>query len=428
MTRKRRAATLGVAVAMVAGLAVPANALSSVSGVSSLPAIQNAFARFGGLQRAMFLTSDPAVAVGMVLTAAGADAGPALDSACVAATNTPAATHIFEGTASDQTLLCNAAPAINVLPAAAKWYRVSVGAYSAAKAVVNAASLVLTAAQLYDWLARWLEQVLPGSGGWIQALAGLSAWNPPPAPVNPGGGPPTPPPPAPTPITYRDLVLQRMLQVLPEPDADSATNTCIAQEQGLVLIGKLSAGANACQTMPIFFPGQDAGGAAIHDRDAIATHPQWAMLTYMSRADKKASGVPFQWYDRVKYRTFCKPNRDDRGTNCDEYPFYSTVEGGFAQPPTRPIDASLREVPAGENTNEGTALSVMTTDAKCAMVSQQTLYLVVPTAISIGEQADNQTGEHADNQTGEHAHMTTYAGPPSTHLCSPTSGGGVFTS
>ena len=421
MNKKRRAATLGVAVAMVAGFAVPANALNDGSGISSLPAIQNAFDRLGGLQRAMFLTDDAAIATGMVLTAAGASSGPALDAACVAATNTPAATHIFEGTASDQTLLCNAAPAINVLPNVARLYGVSVGAYSAAKAVVSAASLVLTAAQLYNWLQRWLEQVLPGAGGWIGALAGIAAWNPPPAPVDPGGGPVTPPPPpAPAPVTYRDLVFQRMLQVLPEPEANNATDTCIDEEQKLVRVGKLNAGANACQTMPIFLPGKDAGGAAEHDRKAIFKNPTWAALTYMSESDKvTVDRVARGWYNAPRFRHLCRPERKPRGVQCDEYPLYASKESGPADPPTRPIDASLEEVPAAQNTAEGTAYSSMVRDPDCQMVSQQTLFLVVPTVVRVGTVGADD-GEHE----GDHP-TAVYAGPPSTHLCSPATGGGV---
>ncbi len=221
-----------------------------------------------------------------------------------------------------------------------------------------------------------------------------------------------------------------MLQVLPEPDANTATDTCIDEEQKLVTAGKLNAGANACQTMPIFLPGVDAGGPAIHDRDAIATHPQWAILTYMSGADKQASGVIPGWYNRKAHHKFCRPERGQQKLECDEYPFYTTVEGGPAAPPVRPIDGSLREVPYLENRAEGTALSVMLRDPVCAMVSQQTLYLVVPTAIVTGEHADGvradeqADGGDADNPSGKHADMTSYAGPPSTHLCSPAAGGG----
>ena len=426
MIRLRRAATLGVAVAMVAGLAVPANALNDGSGISGLPAVQNAFDRLGGLQRAMFLTEDPAIAAGMVLTAAGASAGPALDSACVAAVNTPAATHIFQGTASDETMLCNAAPAINVLPNVARMYGVTVGAYSAAKAVVTAASLVLTAAQLYNWLQRWLEQVLPGSGGWIGALAGIAAWNPP-APTNSGGGPVTPPPPppapAPAPVTERDLVISRIFAEQPGIDpavAGKATDQCIASEKAAAMTGQ------PCTTMPILFPGFETGAAGMNDLKGILSNPSWFQLTYLSGKDKLATGVSDGWYERKQYREFCKDEpRRPRGVQCDEFPWYTTVEGGPG--------ARLEEVPILENRADGQALRNMQDDFQCQMAfsapgvrdnigSGTQRFLVVPLIVELpddhGKPPSDKDNDPDRGKAGIDKHPA-YAGPPSFHICRP---------
>jgi len=174
--------------------------------------------------------------------------------------------------------------------------------------------------------------------------------------------------------------------------------------------------------MPIFLPGRDAGTAAIHDDYAILANPQWFMLTYLSPKAKAKSGVREGWYDVKKYRAVCPKEASLRNAQCDEYPFYSTVEGGPG--------ASLWEVPAAQNEAEGRALHAMQYDSACGMATSTghlpwdfpglgtQKFLVVPTAVPAGE-----------DSTG----ATVFTGPPSTHVCGnavsmppPTGGGGSF--
>jgi hypothetical protein len=106
------------------------------------------------------------------------------------------------------------------------------------------------------------------------------------------------------------------------------------------------------------FVGADAGQAALHDAEAILQNPAWAMLTYESTEDKEATPLPRRWYNRVEYRVVCpKPRPDDQ--HCDEYPFFTSVEGGPG--------ASLKIVPEGDNVAEGIALKRMQYDRDCNM-------------------------------------------------------------
>ncbi len=75
---------------------------------------------------------------------------------------------------------------------------------------------------------------------------------------------------------------------------------------------------NSCLEDKLFFPGADAGWAAVHDRDAIAQRPEWFRLTYLGRAAKRASGVLPRWYRLKEYQKDCPPGPAARGANCDE--------------------------------------------------------------------------------------------------------------
>jgi hypothetical protein len=86
---------------------------------------------------------------------------------------------------------------------------------------------------------------------------------------------------------------------------------------------------------------------------------------------------------------------------CDEYPFYSTVEGGPG--------ASLEIVPKAENDAEGNALGAMYRDPDCGMANPGNIgsgtqtFIVLPLAVPTGMQ----------NQLGN----AVYAGPMSYHVC-----------
>jgi hypothetical protein len=157
---------------------------------------------------------------------------------------------------------------------------------------------------------------------------------------------------------------------------------------------------------PVFFPGRDAGWAAVHDAIAIAEHPEWARLTYLSTSDKKLT-VRRRWYAARGYQAYaagrCAPDPTLRGVECDEYPFYSSVEGGPG--------ASLSEVPRDHNQSEAHALNSMYQDSACRMDSGHTTYFVVPIA------TPNADADGTSPVFG--SPTTSFSGPPSMHVCPP---------
>ena len=128
-----------------------------------------------------------------------------------------------------------------------------------------------------------------------------------------------------------------------------------------------------CESMPIFAPGLiDIKEASEHDADAIASG-QPAVLHFVSSADKNSGpySLPSSWTTRVEYAN-CGPGKVPGETQCDEYPYYSTAEGGPG--------ASLRNIRKEDNSKEGGLLSYFYT--RCGLVSSAAPneYLVVPIA------------------------------------------------
>jgi hypothetical protein len=103
-----------------------------------------------------------------------------------------------------------------------------------------------------------------------------------------------------------------------------------------------------CENLAIYSPGQDVPAAEQHDFDAIGAG-QSPVLHYMNATDKAARGTSSGWYTAVQYNncglgsTPAAPN-----TECDEYPFFSTAEGGPG--------ASLRQINADDNGRQGNQL------------------------------------------------------------------------
>lgn len=91
--------------------------------------------------------------------------------------------------------------------------------------------------------------------------------------------------------------------------------------------------------------GPDHPRTTLHIAQAIASYPRWALLTYSRGRGNR------QWYNGTEE---CPNDPIVRaGKACDEYPFYTTVEGGpFAA--RRP---SLKLVPAVESQPQATNLS-----------------------------------------------------------------------
>lgn len=125
-----------------------------------------------------------------------------------------------------------------------------------------------------------------------------------------------------------------------------------------------------CETTPIFVPGGRASWgkeAAEHDLDVINGSPELAVLEYMSNANKAATGVRRGWYRSGG--TYLQPcNSVVATTDCDEYPFYSTVEGGPGAYATYG-QGVLRRIDRLDNRREGVALGTMYRDRGCDMTS-----------------------------------------------------------
>jgi hypothetical protein len=106
---------------------------------------------------------------------------------------------------------------------------------------------------------------------------------------------------------------------------------------------------------PVFMPGGSQVDATLHILMAIIGHPSWATLTRTSRV------LPPQWYNKVKYG---RPCPGVSGSDCDEYPFGKTREGGPGLPyytdPTDPgkWGASVWPINSLDNQLQGTALGV----------------------------------------------------------------------
>lgn len=199
-----------------------------------------------------------------------------------------------------------------------------------------------------------------------------------------------------------DRVLRTVDWIRPS-DAQLLAERCVA------LAAAAGLADQPCLSQPIFVPGAEAGEAAMHDAGVIQEVPAWFRLTYMSPADKGSSGVPRTWYDAAAYSANCGPNRGPRGVQCDEYPFYTTVEGGpqaFSQTPS-----VLKEVDSAHNMLEGIALKKMHYDPKCGMAASGSNttsgsgtqpFLVVPAAVQVNG---------------------AFIGPPSFHVCGGPAGG-----
>lgn len=82
--------------------------------------------------------------------------------------------------------------------------------------------------------------------------------------------------------------------------------------------------------------------ATDHDLEALITHPEWVQLNYKHRG-----GASSTWKNS---KDTCQ--QQIPGTQCDEYPFWSTSQGGPVTP-----EPSLKRILAGHNTMQGSKLS-----------------------------------------------------------------------
>ncbi len=139
-----------------------------------------------------------------------------------------------------------------------------------------------------------------------------------------------------------------------------------------------------CNTKPIFSPGSDVYEAAANDWKAILDRPEWAELDYMSGPEKVGSGVVDRWYRGIDP---CTEAAYESGENsCDEYPYYTSVEGGPG--------ARLAMIDKAHNSLEGSYLYAFA--RVCGLFEPQPTrdrsFLVVPIAIQNGPKSSGWCG------------------------------------
>lgn len=131
-----------------------------------------------------------------------------------------------------------------------------------------------------------------------------------------------------------------------------------------------------CKDKPVFLPGADVYEAAEHDSEAIVNgHP--AVLTYYpSKPDPltlaDGTTVSHSWY---KNETICKQGAVGDGRDCDEYPYWSTVEGGPG--------ASLKLVKASDNQREGRLLVGFAT--RCGLTTTSAREFITAPVVAVGD-------------------------------------------
>lgn len=137
-----------------------------------------------------------------------------------------------------------------------------------------------------------------------------------------------------------------------------------------------------CTQTPVYSPGNDIPTATAHDIAAIASGYPFSL--HYENEDQKVAGTSSAppvlrgWYRPVAANCAgaSYPRSDTvNHTHCDEYPYYSTTEGGPG--------ASLVNIPAGDNTTQGFQLGEFYASTGCDLTPSPTpgednLYLVVP--------------------------------------------------
>jgi hypothetical protein len=149
-----------------------------------------------------------------------------------------------------------------------------------------------------------------------------------------------------------------------------------------MMLRKSQSPTGDCDTMPIFAPGKDVLEAAQHDLQAELKQPQqWTILNSVTKAEKLSTpGVVDQWYNAAQYRPICpspRPTVNGSATECDEYPFFATEQGGNQAAPT----PSLKLIKYAHNNLEGRLYSGFKTFCgldKAPRGDAQRQFIVVP--------------------------------------------------
>lgn len=135
--------------------------------------------------------------------------------------------------------------------------------------------------------------------------------------------------------------------------ASTAADTCLAQVAGALLGDPYS----QCESMPIFASGRsDVPQATDHDIAAIGTNPAWAKLNYLPSASQTGSR---SWYSSLPACAGVVAGV----TSCDEYPFWSSMQGG----PNSVPQPHLAIIDSGQNSLQGSRYGTFVTS--CHMSS-----------------------------------------------------------
>lgn len=163
----------------------------------------------------------------------------------------------------------------------------------------------------------------------------------------------------------------------PEPTVlDRAAQRCRSMVTRLDLTGlTIDQATNPCRNLPVYMPGGEIPQATQHRLDAITGNPARALLhAWPGRPQRPAVGPKRDWY--VGVDPCIKPyprGPDEQEQNCDEFPNWSTLEGGPG--------ASLRVINGNENSSEGTSLRHFVAQDRCllsASLAKGEAFLVVP--------------------------------------------------
>jgi Deoxyribonuclease NucA/NucB len=151
--------------------------------------------------------------------------------------------------------------------------------------------------------------------------------------------PPVPPVGWPSEISEEAVVLREL-----NPQLESERQARIVIKQCHRLAVRASLPTSRCTELPIFASGDlDVPEATKHDLEALLYYPPWVKLNYESSAGKTGQG----WYTKLPV---CEENSNLR--HCDEFPFFSTEQGGGSAIP-RP---SLKLIDGVQNRRQGNRL------------------------------------------------------------------------
>jgi hypothetical protein len=146
--------------------------------------------------------------------------------------------------------------------------------------------------------------------------------------------------------------------VITDRQAQLAAQKCIDMARRGGMVG------DPCMNAAILFPTAfDAAGAASNDERALNANPPWVVGNRMTNAEK-GKVLSRGWMNAASTGGAICPSPRPTGLQCDEFPFYSSEQGGAWdawQGANSPVSTKLSLIPAGENNAEGNQLGAMFT-------------------------------------------------------------------